>query len=46
VLPVQHPPGHDAALHTHWPLEPHACPLAHAPQVAPAVPHEDVDSEP
>lgn len=29
VVPLQHPVGHDAELHTQWPPE-HACPAPHA----------------
>jgi hypothetical protein len=43
VLPLQHPFGHELALHTHAP-ELHAWLAAQAAQVAPAVPHEDADS--
>jgi hypothetical protein len=43
VLPLQHPLGHELALHTHAP-ELHACFAAQAAQVAPAVPHEEADS--
>ncbi len=45
VLPLQQPFGHELALHTHWPLPPQACPLAQPAQLAPAVPHDDADSE-
>jgi hypothetical protein len=45
-LPLQQPPEHEVALQTHWPVDMlHASPEAQAPQVAPAAPHEDVDSE-
>ena len=46
MLPLQQPLGHDAASQMHRPVVAlHAWPEAHAPQVAPAVPHERVDSE-
>jgi hypothetical protein len=46
VLPLQQPPGHEVASQTHWPvLVLHSWPVAHPPQVAPAVPHEPLDSE-
>jgi hypothetical protein len=39
VLPLQHPPGHEVALHSHLPLcESHSWPAAHAAQATPAVP--------
>ena len=40
---VQHPLGHDAALHTHWPARLHVWPPGHVPHVAPPVPHEAPD---
>ncbi len=46
MLPLQQPPGHDVASHTHWPLPLHSWPVAHAAQVAPPVPHDALDSEP
>ena len=45
MLPLQHPPGHEAALHTHWPLALHAWPIAQPAQAAPPVPHEEADSD-
>jgi len=45
VLPLQQPPGHEVASHTHLPLGVHSWPVAHGPQVAPPVPHEPFDSE-
>jgi hypothetical protein len=45
-VPLQQPPGQDAALHTHWPvLVLHCCPVAQAPQLAPPVPQELADSD-
>jgi hypothetical protein len=35
----QHPPGHDAGVHTHAPVLLHTCPVAHAPHAAPRAPH-------
>jgi hypothetical protein len=46
VLPLQQPAGHEFASHTHWPFALHSCPLAHAAQLAPAVPQEPAPSEP
>jgi hypothetical protein len=46
VLPLQHPPAQDAALHTHCPLVvSHTSFVGQAAHVAPAVPHEVIDSE-
>jgi len=46
VLPLQQPPAHDDALQTHWPvLLSQVCPVAHPAHVAPAVPHEVLDSD-
>jgi hypothetical protein len=45
VLPLQHPPEHELAVHTHCPLALHACPAAQAAQLAPLVPHDDAVSE-
>jgi hypothetical protein len=46
VLPLQQPLGHDVASQTHCPVvRLHSCPAAQAPQVAPPVPHEALDSE-
>ncbi len=46
VLPLQHPPGHDAPSQTHCPVVLlHSWPVAHAPQVAPPVPQEAFVSE-
>lgn len=44
-LAVQHPFGHEDALHTHLPPE-QASPVAHPVQAAPPVPHEVFDCEP
>jgi hypothetical protein len=45
VLPLQQPFAHDVALQTHCPVPRlHSCPDAHAPQVAPPVPHDVFDS--
>jgi hypothetical protein len=42
---VQQPIGHEAALQTHAPVVVlHACPVGHAAQVAPLLPHEVFDS--
>jgi hypothetical protein len=35
----QHPALHEAAVHTHVPVESHACPGAQAPQAIPGLPH-------
>jgi hypothetical protein len=44
-LPLQQPLGHDVASHTHWPLLLlHSWPEPQAPQAAPAVPQEPLDS--
>jgi len=44
-LAVQHPPSHELALHTHWPLlVSHSWPAAHAAQSVPPAPHDTVDS--
>ena len=44
--PLQHPPGHEVASHTHCPLLwSHSWPEPHAAQLAPPVPHEPCDSE-
>ena len=40
---VQHPIGHDVALHTHCPAVLHVCPIGHEPHIAPPVPHEPPD---
>ncbi len=45
MLPLQQPLGHEAESHTHVPLALHAWPVAHAAQLAPAVPHEELDSD-
>jgi hypothetical protein len=46
VPPLQQPVGHEVASQTHCPVVwLHSWPVAHAPQVAPPVPHEPVDSE-
>jgi hypothetical protein len=43
---LQQPVGHEVASHTHLPVVVlHSCPVAHALQAAPAVPHEELDSE-
>ena len=40
MLPLQHPLGHDAASHTHWPLLVlQASPLGHDAHAAPPAPH-------
>jgi hypothetical protein len=39
-LPLQQPFGHEAALHTHWPLAPHAWPDPHAEHATPPAPHD------
>jgi hypothetical protein len=45
--PLQQPFGHDAASHTHCPLPVlHASPAAHALQVVPPAPHDELDSLP
>jgi hypothetical protein len=36
---LQHPLGHDAALHTHFPCALHACPAPHAAHATPPEPH-------
>jgi hypothetical protein len=41
VAPLQHPLGHEAASHAHWPLV-HVWPLPQATQAAPAVPQVPV----
>jgi hypothetical protein len=42
---VQHPFGHELALHTHRPVEVlHVCPVAHAAQAAPPAPQDRTDS--
>ncbi len=47
VFPLQHPFGQEPLLQVHVPLLTlHVCPVPHAPQVAPAVPHDGVDSDP
>ena len=44
-LALQHPPGHEVALHTHWPLlVSHSWPDAHAAHSVPEAPHDPVDS--
>jgi hypothetical protein len=46
VLPLQQPVGHELESQMHCPVAVlQACPVAHAPQVPPAVPHEALDSE-
>ncbi len=45
MLPLQHPPEHELALHTHCPFALHACPAAHAAQLAPLVPQDWAVSE-
>src|SRR6202041_1730833 len=46
VKPLQQPFAHEVASQTHWPVALlHSCPDPHAPQLAPAVPHELFDSE-
>ena len=43
--PLQHPFGHEVASQTHWPaLVLHSSPAEQALHVAPAEPHEAVDS--
>ncbi len=37
---MQHPFGHDAALHTHAPCELQVCPVGHAAHAAPLAPHD------
>jgi hypothetical protein len=44
-LPLQQPPGHDAASQMHLPLALHSCPDAHAAHAAPPVPHDEADSD-
>jgi hypothetical protein len=45
TFPLQHPFGHDAASHTHLPVEPlQACPLAHALHATPLLPQALVAS--
>jgi hypothetical protein len=44
--PLQHPSGHDVPSHTHVPLALlHSRPDAHPEQLAPAVPHDVLDSD-
>jgi hypothetical protein len=46
VVPLQQPPGHEAASHTHWPVVVlQACPELHEPQATPPAPHSLDDSE-
>jgi hypothetical protein len=46
VLPLQHPVGHEAASQRQCPVVVlHSCPDEHAAQLAPAAPHELLDSE-
>ena len=46
VLPLQQPLGQDVTSQTHCPVALlHSCPVAHAPQIAPAAPHEAFDSD-
>jgi hypothetical protein len=43
VVPLQHPFGQDAALHTHWPvLVLHCWPEPHGVQAAPPTPHMEL----
>ncbi len=42
---VQHPLGHEVALQPHVPAVRSQTPVEHAAQEAPAVPHEEVDSD-
>jgi hypothetical protein len=41
---VQQPFGHEVASHAHCPLAVHSRPIAHALHVAPAAPHDVLDS--
>ena len=46
ALPLQHPVGHEVASHTHLPvIVSHSCPVPHALQAAPPVPHDVFVSE-
>ena len=46
-LAVQHPPSHELALHTHWPLlVSHSWPAPHAAHSVPPAPHDAFDSLP
>lgn len=47
VCPLQQPPGHEFALHTHWPVVlSHSVPAEHATHAAPPAPQAEVDSMP
>jgi hypothetical protein len=44
VAPLQHPLGHEVAVHVQVPAALHTCPVAHVTQAAPPVPHVPLPS--
>jgi hypothetical protein len=43
-LALQHPFGHEAASHTHWPCALHCCCAPHAAHMPPLAPHAVFDA--
>ncbi len=46
ICPLQQPPGHEVALHTHWPVAvSHSVPVEHATHAMPPAPQAEDDCE-